>query len=418
MIEHKTIGRERDMARENRYAKVARQIIGQILEQESIEEALARSIELLVKALDCEAGAFWFRDSESDRLYPVYHVGPANISNINIDASQGTEGAVTRTGESIVINDTAHDPRFEGTAFDDNGLEVKNLICVPLNNLQSIVGCLIVVNHRGSDDYSDEERQLCERTAALAAMTIDEKGLTIKPQKEKEVMITLRDVTRDFPSGDGIVSVLKGISLDIYRGEFVVILGESGCGKSTLVNIISGMDTLTSGSLYIEGKDFSHPSDKDLTNFRRNYMGFVFQSYNLMPNLTAQENVQFIAEIAPASMPAADAIAMVGLTERANNYPAMLSGGQQQRVSIARAIVKNPKIIFADEPTAALDYQTSIEVLQVFENIVKTQDTTVIMITHNPEIARMADRVVKLKGGRVASIRLNVTPAAAAELVW
>ena len=244
------------MARENRFAKIARQIIGQILVQENIEEALAGSIELLVKALDCEAGAFWFMDSESGRLYPVYHVGPVNISNISIDANQGTEGAVTRMGESIVINDTASDSGFEGTAFDDNGLEVKNLICVPLNNLQSIVGCLIVVNHRSSELYSDEERQLCERTAALAAMTIDEKSLTIKPQKEKEVMITLRDVTRDFPSGDGIVSVLKGISLDIYRGEFVVILGESGCGKSTLVNIISGMDTLTSGSLFIEGKDF------------------------------------------------------------------------------------------------------------------------------------------------------------------
>ena len=197
-----------------------------------------------------------------------------------------------------------------------------------------------------------------------------------------------------------------------------MILGESGCGKSTLVNIIAGMDNMTDGTLLVEGEDFSRPTDKQLTDFRREYVGFVFQSYNLMPNLTALENVQFIADIAPDPMQAADAIAKVGLTERANNYPSALSGGQQQRVSIARAIVKQPKIVFADEPTAALDYQTSIEVLQVFENIVNTRGTTVVMITHNPEIAKMANRVIKLKNGLVGSVKLNIRPAKAVELVW
>ena len=147
-------------------------------------------------------------------------------------------------------------------------------------------------------------------------------------------------------------------------------------------------------------------------------MGFVFQQYNLMPNLTAQENVQFIADLVKEPMTAEDAIAKVGLTERAGNFPSMLSGGQQQRVSIARAIVKNPKIIFADEPTAALDYQTSIEVLSVFEQIVRDRGSTVVMITHNPEIARMANRVVKLRNGVISSIRVNLHPAMATELVW
>ena len=202
------------------------------------------------------------------------------------------------------------------------------------------------------------------------------------------------------------------------KNEFVVVLGESGCGKSTMVNIIAGMDFLTDGELRIEGKDFSHPSDKELTKFRREYLGFVFQSYNLMPNLTAQENVQFIADIAPSPMEAAAAIERVGLTDRADNYPSMLSGGQQQRVAIARAIVKNPHVIFADEPTAALDYQTSIEVLSVFEEIINTQGATVVMITHNPEIAKMANRVVKLKNGKVSSIKINLHPLHASELVW
>ena len=178
------------------------------------------------------------------------------------------------------------------------------------------------------------------------------------------------------------------------------------------------MDHLTDGSLIIDGKDFSRPTDKELTRFRREYLGFVFQQYNLMPNLTAQENVQFIADLVRDPMTAEEAIEKVGLTDRAGNFPSMLSGGQQQRVSIARAIVKNPKIIFADEPTAALDYQTSIEVLQVFEQIVQSRGSTVVMITHNPEIARMANRVVKLRNGVISSIRVNLHPAMATELVW
>ena len=178
------------------------------------------------------------------------------------------------------------------------------------------------------------------------------------------------------------------------------------------------MDHLTDGTLIIDGKDFSHPTEAELTQFRREYLGFVFQNYNLMPNLTAQENVQFIADLVKEPMPATEALEKVGLADKANSYPSMLSGGQQQRVSIARAIVKNPTIIFADEPTAALDYRTSIGVLQVFEQIVESRGTTVVMITHNPEIARMANRVVKIRNGVIASIRVNINPAKAAELVW
>ena len=280
------------------------------------------------------------------------------------------------------------------------------------------MGCIQVINKKDGTGFDEEEQQLCERIAALAALTIEEKGFTVSAGEKKQVLISLRGIIKEFPSGEGVLRVLKGIDLDIYQNEFVVILGESGCGKSTLVNIIGGMDHLTDGSLIIDGKDFSHPTEAELTRFRREYMGFVFQQYNLMPNLTAQENVQFIADLVKEPMTAEDAIAKVGLTERAGNFPSMLSGGQQQRVSIARAIVKNPKIIFADEPTAALDYQTSIEVLSVFEQIVRDRGSTVVMITHNPEIARMANRVVKLRNGVISSIRVNLHPAMATELVW
>ena len=232
------------------------------------------------------------------------------------------------------------------------------------------------------------------------------------------MLAVLKNVTKEFPSGDGVLQVLKGINLEIYKNEFVIILGESGCGKTTMMNIVGGMDFLTDGQLLIEGKDFSHPTDAELTRYRREYLGFIFQSYNLMPNLTAEENVQFIAELVPEPMTAEEAIAKVKLTERANNYPGQLSGGQQQRVSIARALVKRPKLILADEPTAALDYTTSIEVLSVIEDIVKNQGTTVMMVTHNAEIAKMADRVIKVRGGKIASIKKNMHPLHAEELVW
>ena len=392
-------------------------LLEQLLETEELSEALSGTLEMLVGILNCEAGAVWLLDRQSDRLVPVFHIGPVNFTNISAENGLGVEGLVTRNGESVVIQDTLAG-EYPGSVFDDCGPLVKSMICVPLKNLRETVGCIQIVNKKDGSAFDEEELQLCQRIAALSALTIDEKGFTVSVGEKKEVLISLRGIIKEFPSGDGVLRVLKGIDLDIYKDEFVVILGESGCGKSTLVNIIAGMDYLTDGSLIIDGKDFSHPTDKELTRFRREYLGFVFQQYNLMPNLSAQENVQFVADLVKDPMPAEEAIAKVGLTERAGNFPSMLSGGQQQRVSIARAIVKNPKIIFADEPTAALDYQTSIEVLEVFEQIVKSRGTTVVMITHNPEIARMANRVVKLRNGVISSIRVNLHPAMASELVW
>jgi len=292
------------------------------------------------------------------------------------------------------------------------------MLCVPLNNLHEVIGCVQLVNKKDGGVYEEEELKLCEHMASLAAMTIEEKGLLVDLSEKKEVLAVLKDVTKEFPSGDDMLQVLKGINLEIYKNEFVIVLGESGCGKTTMMNLVGGMDFLTAGTLLIEGKDFSHPTDAELTKFRREYVGFIFQQYNLMPNLTALENVQFIAELVKYPMSPKEAIAKVRLSDRENNYPGQLSGGQQQRVSIARAIVKNPKLILADEPTAALDYITSIEVLSVIEEIVKNQGATVMMVTHNAEIAKMADRVVKLRNGKIASIKRNLHPLHAEELVW
>ena len=406
------------MAEEKRFTKASWEIMEQLLEVDNLEEALAGSLEIIVRTLNSEAGAIWFLDPNTDRLSPLFHVGPADISNITIENGQGIEGVVTKSGKSVLIADAANDPRFDGTVFDDNGLVTKSMICVPLDNLHEVIGCVQIINKQDGSIYDQEELVLCERMASLAAITIEEKGLTIDLGEKKEVLVRLTDVTKEFAVGDNVLQVLKGINLEIYKNEFVVVLGESGCGKSTMMNIVGGMDFLTTGTLTIEGRDFSHPSEAELTKYRRDYIGFIFQAYNLMPNLTALENVQFIAELVEDPLPAEEAIARVKLSERANNFPGQMSGGQQQRVSIARAIVKKPRLILADEPTAALDYTTSIEVLSVIEDIVNTQGTTVMMVTHNVEIAKMANRVVKVRNGRITSIKRNLHPLHATDLVW
>ena len=406
------------MERKNSFTDVLMELFEEILEQDNLEHALAGSLEILVRVLKTEIGVIWLLDKNRERLVPMFSISPVDLSNFSIELGENAESYVARTADPIMKSEMDEDPRYNGTILDDLGLRIRNMICVPLGNRRGTLGCLQLANRKDDVPFTEEELQLCERTAAVSAFTIYDQGFDVETPEKKEVLISARNIIKEFPSGEDVVRVLKGVNLDIYKGEFLVILGESGCGKSTLVNIIAGMDNLTDGTLLIEGEDFSHPTDDQLTQYRREYVGFVFQSYNLMPNLTAVENVQFIADIAPEPMAAEDAISKVGLSDRADNYPSALSGGQQQRVSIARAIVKQPKIVFADEPTAALDYQTSIEVLQVFEDIVSTRGTTVVMITHNPEIAKMANRVIKLRNGLVGSVKLNFRPAKAVELVW
>ena len=402
----------------NSLTDILKEVVGEILLDRSLEKGVSDAMEILTRALEAEVGIIWLLDKNKERLVPVFSISPVDLSNFSVEVGGNAESYVAKTSQSLLKAEMTEDERYNGTILDDVGLKVRNMICVPLGNRQGSIGCIEFANRKSNTPFSEDELQLCEHMAAVAAFTIYDQGITVEAAEKKEVLISMRGIIKEYPNGDSITRVLKGIDLDIYKGEFLVILGESGCGKSTLVNIVGGMDNLTEGSISVEGKDYSHPTDDELTMFRREYVGFVFQSYNLMPNLTAQENVRFIADLVEEPMKPADAIAKVGLSERAGHFPSALSGGQQQRVSIARAIVKRPKIIFADEPTAALDYETSIEVLTVFEEIVQEEGSTVVMITHNPEIAKMADRVVKLRNGLVSSVKTNLHPAKAKELVW
>ena len=218
--------------------------------------------------------------------------------------------------------------------------------------------------------------------------------------------------------GEVSVVAIQHVSLEVRRGELLVILGPSGCGKSTLLNIIGGLDSATAGSVSFKGDDLSAYSKNQLTQFRRNNIGFVFQFYNLIPNLTAQENVEMATEISHKPMAAAAALDLVHLSERRDHFPSQLSGGEQQRVAIARAVAKQPEVLLCDEPTGALDYGTGKVVLDVLQQVNRETGTTVLLITHNASIAGMADRVIHMMDGRVRRIEENAAPKSPDELEW
>lgn len=231
-------------------------------------------------------------------------------------------------------------------------------------------------------------------------------------------VITLQGVARTYAMGDLQVQALKPTDLALHDGELVVLLGASGSGKSTLLNIIGGLDLPSAGTLRYGELDLSGADDATLTRYRRHHVGFVFQFYNLIPSLTALENVQLVTEISDRPMDAAEALALVGLGQRLDHFPAQLSGGEQQRVAIARAIAKRPDILLCDEPTGALDYQTGRMVLDVLDRINREFGTTTVVITHNAAIAALAHRVVHIGSGRITGIDVNATRLSAGQIAW
>lgn len=228
----------------------------------------------------------------------------------------------------------------------------------------------------------------------------------------------VENVKKEYRMGEVTVAALRDVSLEIFAGEFLVILGHSGSGKSTLLNIIGGIDSPTGGHVFFEDDDLTNYGESQLTEYRRNHIGFVFQFYNLIPNLTAEENVEMATEISPDPLPAAETLKLVGLYERRGHFPAQLSGGEQQRVAIARAIAKQPKILLCDEPTGALDFSTGKIVLQALDDINHKTGTTVVVITHNAVIADMGHRVVRLADGLIRDITKNARRKTVDELEW
>ena len=230
--------------------------------------------------------------------------------------------------------------------------------------------------------------------------------------------VEFQNVGKDYRTEGETVHALRDVNFSIGQGEVCVIVGQSGAGKTTLLNILGGMDTLTSGKVLLGGEEISAYNKRQLTRYRREDVGFVFQFYNLIPNLTAIENVEMATELAKTPLSAAETLADVGLGERMNNFPAQLSGGEQQRVAIARALAKNPKLLLCDEPTGALDDNTGKQVLKVLSDLGRVKGKTVVIITHNSAITQMADRVVRVKNGTVVSMQTNEHPKPVEEIDW
>ena len=230
--------------------------------------------------------------------------------------------------------------------------------------------------------------------------------------------VTFEDVGKVYKSGDVAVRALHDVSFEIERGEICVVVGQSGAGKTTLLNILGGMDTLTEGHVLLDGKDISELNAKQMATYRRLDIGFVFQFYNLIPNLTAVENVEIASQLSKDPLDSVAVMEKVGLADRAANFPAQLSGGEQQRVAIARALAKNPKLLLCDEPTGALDYETGKAILKLLQDTCRESGMTVVIITHNSALTAMADRVVKIKNGTVASVSTNENPESIENIEW
>ncbi len=377
-----------------------------ISDSENMEEALQRCVNIIREVSNAETAVIWYYDKSGDKkLHLAYAHGTRTFIENAVEPGVGMVGKVFSEGNSVFLP--------EGLPEEN----VRSMICVPLENSYETLGCIQFIDRRDGAPFTQEDADVCEIMAMLAATAIDEKGFDVGTVEQKPVILSLRGVTKEFKNGDTVTRVLKGVDLDVYERELLVILGESGCGKSTMLNIAGGMDNLTDGTFLFRGSDYSHADDKTLTEYRRDHIGFIFQSYNLMPNLTAIQNIRFIAELKKDSDDPERVLEWVGLKERRNNYPSQMSGGQQQRVSIARALVKKPEIVLADEPTAALDYTTGIEVLSIIEDVVAS-GTTVMMVTHNEEITKMANRVIRMRGGKIDEVIVNRHPVKATDLVW
>ena len=239
-----------------------------------------------------------------------------------------------------------------------------------------------------------------------------------RKQNAPAPFIRLENVCRIYRTGEVEITALRDAAFTVEKGELCVIVGASGAGKTTLLNILGGMDTATSGTVTVDGREVSGMSERELTRYRREDVGFVFQFYNLIPNLTALENVELAAQICSSPMDAAEALKSVGLEDRMDNFPAQLSGGEQQRVAIARAIAKNPKLLLCDEPTGALDYATGKSVLKLLQDACRKNGQTVLIITHNQALCAMADRVVRVRSGSVSEISVNPDPTPVEEIEW
>lgn len=393
-------------------------IIGQIQKNVQVaatmEDAVKGGLRIIEREFPCDEIILWYADESGELLHPYFWLGDRDFTTLSHKVGEGMVGRVFITEEALLYdaNEGSLDPE---TQHDFPGMDISGALCVLFSDTKEKLGCIQLV--RTSGPFSEEFVDALKIFSTMLAISISENA-EIAPRPDfTNTIMQARNIKKSFKNGETTTEVLKGVNLDVFEGEFLAVLGESGCGKSTFLNIIGGLERADSGSFTYLGNEMANANEEQLTAFRRNNIGFIFQSYNLMPNLTARQNLNLIGELAENPMTSEEALSLVGLSDKMNSYPSQLSGGQQQRVSIARALIKRPKLIFADEPTAALDYATSIEVLSVLEKVIET-GTTLVMVTHNEEISRMANRVIRFRNGKTHEITVNRLRAHPKELVW
>lgn len=385
-----------------------------ISKSKTLDEALHACLSIVLEECKVDYAVVWLFNNETNSLRPYISIFPMDITYMSYGVGEGYVGKVYQSRQAIrVYSDElkTYDEQLLSDKFESEAI-------VPLEDKTGMLGCIQFMNKKGNASMTNDIMDILDIMANIIGFCISDNENIDIPWKMNDIIIHVKDLVKKYKNGeDEVTCVLKGVNLNIYEGEFLVLLGESGCGKSTLLNIIGGIDDATSGDVYYKDFCVTKANIKELTNYRRDNIGFIFQSYNLMPNLNAIENIELISEGVQNPIDSIEALKMVKLEEKADKYPSQLSGGQQQRVSIARALAKNPNIIIADEPTAALDYETSVGVLSAMKELTKN-GVTMIMVTHNEEIAKMADRVVKLRDGLPYKISINRNPKNASELVW
>ena len=394
------------------------QIHSNIIRAASFEEAVITGLKTILSSGIADYAVIWQIDNEKvQKLHPVFWVCPVDISSLSYSAEEGMPGRVFKTQNREIVSRNSQPERFADEFRDFESIELASIICLPLGSIRSEYGSIQFMRTKEHGDFSDDEADALELFTVLLQSELDSEALYFDKVRNQNVLLSVRNLHKYFMNGDSKTHVLKGINLDVYEGEFLCVLGESGSGKSTILNIIGGLLEGDEGAVTFGAKNLSGLSSKEMTCYRRDNIGFIFQSYNLMPNLTARQNIDLIGELVENPKDSTELLELVGLSGKMDNYPSQLSGGQQQRIAIARAMVKNPRLILADEPTAALDYATSIEVLSVMETVVNT-GTSLIVITHNEEIAKMADRVIRIRDGKTYEVLVNRHPLHAADLVW